>query len=189
MRKFSASSVVGVVSATIRGFLSFADLQGQGQNLVFRKSSTQLTIDLGKAPLMRITLITAALTMAISSSVAQASSLFERMHAEYRAIKGPITLVFAPGYKVAVDNEEIALLGTDLCPPAVTGQVFILGGGYSYPGQGERACTVIEPATEEVLVRHLVKGRLVLETWSVERDGDQIRLWSADGNPVTLANQ
>lgn len=102
----------------------------------------------------------------------------------------PITIAMVPGYKVNVDGLTFPIYGTETCPSAVTAKVFILGGGYDYPGQGTAACVVIEPGTEKVVVRRVMDGALVVEVWRVEREGGEtIRLWTADSKPVGAAKQ
>lgn len=119
-----------------------------------------------------------------------AKELGAKLHKQFRDEVGPMTFAFVPGYKVAVDGLIFPIYGTGQCPKAVTAKVFILGGGYGYPGEGTHECVVVEPETEKVFVRRVMEGAPVIEVWRVERDGEEtLRLWTPDGKPVVAAEQ
>lgn len=130
-----------------------------------------------------------ALALALSGCDA-AKELESKLHKQFREDMGPMTFAFVPGYKVTVDGQTFPIYGTETCPEVVTAKVFILGGGYDYPGVGTAACVVIQPDTQKVLVRRAMDGALIDEVWRVERaDEEKLRLWTPDGKPVVEAEQ
>lgn len=106
-----------------------------------------------------------------------------------RADMGPMTIVMVPGYKVAVDGQTFPIYGTEICPRAVTGKVFILGGTYDYREQGLKGCVVVQPRTQQVWVQRVVDGGVVKEAWRVEHGEDTMKLWTSDGKPVAAATK
>lgn len=112
-----------------------------------------------------------------------------KLHKQFRDGEGPMTFVFVPGYKVTIEGLTFSIYGTQLCPRAVTAKVFILGGGYNYPGEGTTTCVVVDPKMAKVNVRRVMDGSVVDEVWRVERDEETLRLWTPDGKTVAAAEQ
>lgn len=135
--------------------------------------------------------LTLVLALALGLSGCDAAQdLGAKLHKQFRDDMGPMTFALVSGYKVTVDGQTFPIYGTETCPTAVPAKVFILGGGYDYPGEGTSACVVVEPETEKVFVRRAMDGALVDEVWRVERAGEEtLRLWTLDGKPVAAAEQ
>lgn len=129
-----------------------------------------------------------ALTLSLSGCDA-VNELGAKLHKQFREDTGPMTFAFVPGYKVTVGGQTFPIYGKETCPEAVTAKVFILGGGYGYPGQGSTDCVVVRPGTEKVHVRRVIDGGLIDEIWRVERDEKAVRLWTPDGKAVAAAEQ
>lgn len=133
------------------------------------------------------------LIFAIAASLSgcdQAQEFGEKLHKQYRDEMGPKTFAFVPGFKMVVDGQTFPIYGTEICPEAVTAKVFIIGGGYNYPGQGTFTCLVVHPNSERVIVQRGTPHGLINEIWRVEHDGDEsLRLWTQAGKPVVAAKR
>lgn len=74
-------------------------------------------------------------------------------------------IVITPGYRVLIDGNPVAVFGNQLCPQSDGMRVWFIGGD----PQGGDGCAVIEKDTATVPMQLAINGKLVIETWKVER--------------------
>lgn len=95
------------------------------------------------------------------------------------------TVVIAPGYPVMIDGSRAAVFGNQLCPRVDGMRVWFVGGD---PNGGD-GCVVIEKDTVSVPVRLAVRGKLLLETWAVERSQPDRRSLRRPGGELVVPVQ
>lgn len=96
----------------------------------------------------------------------------------------PMTVVFAPGYEIAIDGKPAKVFGTDICPKEDRA-MNVLFGPSSHEGSSD--CLVISPTAKTVQARVVIDGKIWDEVWSVEHYEHkpfEVSLRRPDGLPV-----
>lgn len=78
----------------------------------------------------------------------------------------PMTLIFTPGYEIAVDSKAVQIHGGDICPKQDRAMNVWFGASSN---AGLANCLVIGPTTKTVMVQ-LALASPVVEEWAVIRD-------------------
>lgn len=94
-----------------------------------------------------------------------------------------MTLVFPPGFEIAVDSKAVKVHGSDICPEENLAMNRWFG---SSSNAGKAGCLVIRPATKSLQVR-LDLASPVIEEWAVIRDAespDKVSLRRPNGSLV-----
>lgn len=94
----------------------------------------------------------------------------------------PITLVFPPGYQVAIASQPVGVYGFDVCPKQAPFMKAVFG---SAPNEDSTDCIVVAPTTKTVKVKLALPAGIVAEEWTVRRGvADQLHLMRPNGQPV-----
>ena len=95
-----------------------------------------------------------------------------------------MTLVFSPGYEVAIDGQPAQVFGNDACPKQDRAMNILFG---QSPDEGSSTCLVVTPKAKTVRARLMIDRRLTDEVWTVEHLEHKpygVALRRPDGNPV-----
>lgn len=98
----------------------------------------------------------------------------------------PFTITIFPGYPVSVDQQHGKLYGTDACREADSTQATRLL-FWPDPEAEQESCLVIEPGKQTVSARIELEGSSVVETLSIQLDGDFVRFKRPDGSNIEPA--
>jgi hypothetical protein len=104
---------------------------------------------------------------------------------------GPITLVFRPGYSIAIANTTVGLYGFDRCPHREAGRTIYAGldADSAHLMEDVLGCVVIPPEAKSVRVRLVYPdGWIAVEQWTVHHDAEHpprsLYLTRPDGSNV-----
>lgn len=138
---------------------------------------------------MGLAIMKTALILSVCSMALIGCDLMTEIGGKVRALAGdyegkPITLVFAPGYRINIVGKPVPVSGFDKCPPPDEAMAKLFG---AESLSEEANCIVIKPDAKSVEVTLGLPDGPVREKWSVERNGDRTSLRRPDGLLVVPA--
>lgn len=110
-----------------------------------------------KTLLLAVAGVTAAMVIGCGSAEATLGAI---------VMEKPMTFVFPPGYEIDVDGKAAVVVGRQTCPAGDP----VMNAIFGAPSDGgSTGCLVIGPATKSVSARVAIDGKVLDETWTVER--------------------
>jgi hypothetical protein len=93
----------------------------------------------------------------------------------------PMTIVIPPGHEISIDGKPVGVYGRSTCPKWNASMFFL----YAPSPLKTSGCLVVTPTSKEVQARVAIDGKLLDETWAVEREKNRFVLRRPGGLPVT----
>lgn len=93
----------------------------------------------------------------------------------------PMTAVIAPGYETAFNGKLVYVFGKSSCQEGIPFKTFIFGASKLLASND---CIVITPTSTQVQAIIVVDGKLMHETWTVERKAPWVILHRPSGDLV-----